>query len=177
VHDFLFLQPLYMYCLLLLVLCQAFSSNGADTRVYRNVKDYGAKGDGKTDDTGAIIAALTNVNSYIIPSHCFKGRGANPDAPYPQTEYPCSTQHPAFVFFPPGVYVVTQTLPLIFYTEMVGDAGNLPTIKFVSSSDADLRVLDAQGAWFPDVNQVSKFSFFAHSYPEQFLPLRSSLYC
>jgi Pectate lyase superfamily protein len=75
--------------------------------VERNVKSYGAVGNGITDDTQSIITALT------------QGRGDNPNAPYPTTTYSASTQHPALVFFPPGTYLVTQTLPVIYYTQMV----------------------------------------------------------
>ena len=75
--------------------------------VQRNVKDYGAKGDGTTDDSNAIITALT------------QGRGDNPNSVYPNAQYSSSTQHPAYVFFPPGTYLVTQTLPVVYYTQMV----------------------------------------------------------
>lgn len=74
--------------------------------VYRSVKDYGATGNGNTDDTQAIINALT------------QGRG-DTSANYPDTTYSSSTQHPAYVFFPPGTYLVTQTLPVVYYTQMV----------------------------------------------------------
>eukprot|EP01130_Rhizamoeba_saxonica_P013428 TRINITY_DN5734_c0_g1_i3.p1 TRINITY_DN5734_c0_g1~~TRINITY_DN5734_c0_g1_i3.p1 ORF type:complete len:633 (-),score=128.00 TRINITY_DN5734_c0_g1_i3:1280-3178(-) len=36
---------------------------------------------------------------------------------------------------------------------MVGDYNNPPTIKFVSTTDEDQRVIDAAGLWYPDVNQ------------------------
>jgi polygalacturonase len=54
-------------------------------QVYRNVKDFGAKGDGNADDSDAIIAALT------------QDRNMDP-----------STQTPGFIFFPPGTYKVTK---------------------------------------------------------------------
>ena len=113
--------------------------------VYRDVKEFGAVGDGVTDDTMAIIAALTNDRS-------------DNGQPFPSV-YSCSTMHPAYVFFPKGVYLVTQTLPVVYYTEMVGDAGEWPTIKFVSKSNVDHRVLDVAGSWYPDVSQNN---FYRH---------------
>lgn len=107
--------------------------------VYRNVMNYGATGNGITDDTQAIITALT------------KGRGDNPNAPYPTTTYSSSTQHPAQVFFPPGTYLVTQTLPVIYYTQMVGDPSNPPTILFVNTNE--IRVLEVAGQWYTGANQ------------------------
>jgi glucan 1,3-beta-glucosidase len=52
-------------------------------------KGFGAKGDGSADDTQAIRTALT------------QGRPAWQD----------STRSPAVVFFPPGTYLITDTLP------------------------------------------------------------------
>lgn len=37
----------------------AFNYNPSSYPVYRNVRDYGAKGDGTTDDTASINAAIT----------------------------------------------------------------------------------------------------------------------
>jgi len=106
--------------------------------VSRNVRDFGATGNGVTDDTNAIITALT------------QGRGSN-NAAYPSATYPDSTQTPAYVYFPAGTYLVTQTLPVVFYTQMVGDPANPPTIKVVSN--AGFRVLEAFGSWYPGSQQ------------------------
>jgi len=109
--------------------------------VERNVKDYGAKGDGVTDDTSAIIRALTEE------------RGSDPTAKYPYATYPSSTRRPGYVYFPAGTYKITQTLPIVYYTQMVGDADNLPTLKFVSSEAKDNYVIDSAGQWYPGHSQ------------------------
>jgi glucan 1,3-beta-glucosidase len=110
--------------------------------VERNVRDYGAKGDGITDDSEAIIRALT------------EGRASDPSAKYPNAIYPASTQRPGFVYFPAGTYLVTQTLPVVYYTQMVGDADNLPVIKMVSHDpNNEVRVLESMGKWYPGANQ------------------------
>ncbi len=95
----------------------------------RNVKDYGAKGDGVTDDTAAIIRAIT------------ESRGDDPNAAYP-TVYSSSSLTPALVYFPAGTYLISDTIPLIYYTQLVGDADNTPTIKMLSSG-SDKRLIDA----------------------------------
>lgn len=55
----------------------------SDFKIFRNVKDYGATGDGSTDDTAAINQAISDGN------RC----GNNCDS---------STVTPALVYFPPG---------------------------------------------------------------------------
>eukprot|EP00475_Leptophrys_vorax_P008648 TRINITY_DN155_c0_g3_i1.p1 TRINITY_DN155_c0_g3~~TRINITY_DN155_c0_g3_i1.p1 ORF type:complete len:755 (+),score=217.06 TRINITY_DN155_c0_g3_i1:173-2437(+) len=110
-------------------------------QVVRNVRDYGAKGDGVTDDTAAFIRALTEDRADVSSDV------------YPNAKYSPSTQHPAHVVVPSGTYVVTQTLPIVYYTQLVGDAFDMPTIKFIDSSNSDQRVLDSMGAWFSDVSQ------------------------
>ena len=79
-------------------------------KVFRNIKDYGATGDGTTDDTVAINAAITDGN------RC--GQGCD-----------SSTVTPALVYFPPGTYLVSAPLIQYYYTQFVGDAITLPTIK------------------------------------------------
>ncbi|OGM44008.1 exo-beta-1 [Aspergillus bombycis] len=97
--------------------------NGTDYQVYRNVKDFGAKGDGSTDDTAAINQAISSGN------RCGKGCDS-------------STVTPALVYFPPGTYVVSKPIVQYYYTQIVGDAINLPVIK-AAAGFAGMAVIDA----------------------------------
>ncbi|KFY31396.1 hypothetical protein V493_01147 [Pseudogymnoascus sp. VKM F-4281 (FW-2241)] len=89
--------------------------------VFRNVLDYGAVGDGVTDDTKAIKSAM------IDGARC--GEACNG-----------STLKNAIVYFPPGTYLVSSTVPLPFGTQVIGDAINRPTIV-ASPSFVGLGVL------------------------------------
>ncbi|KAH9839344.1 exo-beta-1-3-glucanase [Rhodofomes roseus] len=91
--------------------------------VYRNVQDYGAKGDGVTDDTDAINAAISDG------SRCGDGCGS-------------STTTPAVVFFPQGTYVVSSPIIAYYYTVLIGDAKVPPTL-LASSSFSGIAVIDA----------------------------------
>ncbi|CDO72902.1 Glycoside Hydrolase Family 55 protein [Trametes cinnabarina] len=80
----------------------AFNSNPSSYQVFRNVKDFGAKGDGVTDDTAAI-----------------KCGGGTCDS---------STTTPAVVFFPQGTYKVSSPIIAYYYTQLIGDARNPPIL-------------------------------------------------
>ncbi|EHL02584.1 putative Glucan 1,3-beta-glucosidase [Glarea lozoyensis 74030] len=82
----------------------------AGYQIFRNVKDFGARGDGSTDDTAAINAAIT------LGNRC--GQGCD-----------SSTTTPALVYFPPGTYIISRPIVQLYYTQFVGDAVTLPTIK------------------------------------------------
>jgi len=69
-----------------------------------------ALGDGATDDSAAINAAIAAGN------RC--GQGCD-----------SSTITPAIIYFPFGTYVVNSPIIQFYYTQFVGDATNLPTIK------------------------------------------------
>jgi hypothetical protein len=103
-------------------------------KVYRNVvSDYGAKGDGKADDTKAIWNAIHDGN------RC--GAGCNG----------ASTLN-AVVFIPGGTYLVSTNITVLFGTQLVGDPTNMPTIKAASSFvglgvlSTDVYVGDGAGA-------------------------------
>ncbi|KAJ5054763.1 uncharacterized protein L3040_001027 [Drepanopeziza brunnea f. sp. 'multigermtubi'] len=107
-------------------------------KVFRNVKDFGAKGDGTTDDTAAINAAIASGN------RC--GQGCD-----------STTITPAIVYFPAGTYMVSAPLTQHYYTQMIGDATNLPVLKATAAFkgmaviDAD-PYTDAGVNWFTNQN-------------------------
>ncbi|KAG8978776.1 hypothetical protein FRB90_008351, partial [Tulasnella sp. 427] len=86
-----------------------YNANPSSYKVFRNVKDYGAKGDGVTDDTAAINKAISDQN------RCGAGCAS-------------STLSPALIFFPSGKYRVTGSIIPYYFTQLVGDAKNPPTL-------------------------------------------------
>ncbi|KAF1986774.1 glycoside hydrolase family 55 protein [Aulographum hederae CBS 113979] len=110
----------------------------AGYKVFRNVKDYGAKGDGATDDTAAINTAIADG------SRCGKGCDS-------------STVRPAIIYFPPGTYMVSKPLVQYYYTQMIGDAVDIPVIKGMPSF-AGMALIDADpyendgSNWFTNQN-------------------------
>lgn len=92
-------------------------------QIYRNVVDFGAKGDGSSDDTAAINSAISSGN------RCGKGCDS-------------TTITPAIIYFPPGTYMVSSPLKQHYYTHMVGDALNMPTLK-ATPGFTGMAVIDA----------------------------------
>ena len=72
---------------------------GGPSSTYTNVRTFGATGDGKTDDTHAIRAAIAN------------------------------TAHGGTVWFPPGVYIVSQTIALRSNSTYLGSNNNSSIIQ------------------------------------------------
>ncbi|TFK55180.1 glycoside hydrolase family 55 protein [Heliocybe sulcata] len=118
----------------------AFNPDPSTYQVYRNVKDFGAKGDGVTDDTAAINSAISSG------SRC--GQGCN-----------STTVAPAVVFFPQGTYVVSSPIVAYYYTQLIGDARVPPTLRAsagfsgVAVIDADPYIPGGNGAqWYTNQN-------------------------
>jgi hypothetical protein len=92
-------------------------------QVWRNVKDFGAKGDGVTDDTAAINLAISQGG------RC----GANCGS---------STIYPAVVYFPAGTYLVSSPIIQYYNTQLLGYPQNRPTIM-AAASFAGLGVISS----------------------------------
>lgn len=99
-----------------------FIANGSSWTVFRNVKDYGAKGDGVTDDSAAIQAAI-NAG----------GRGAGGNGLG-------TTGAPAVVYFPSGTYLMGKSVQSWVDTMFIGNPIDRPVLK-ASSSFADPTLL------------------------------------
>ncbi|KAF2215448.1 glycoside hydrolase family 55 protein [Cercospora zeae-maydis SCOH1-5] len=104
----------------------AFNSNPSAYQVFRNVKDFGARGDGVTDDTRAINNAISSGNR-CAPGACGS-----------------STTTPAVVYFPTGVYMVNASIIDYYYTQMIGNPkpGCMPTIRAAPTFTGGLGVID-----------------------------------
>ncbi|KAK6336819.1 hypothetical protein TWF718_009607 [Orbilia javanica] len=113
--------------------------------VYRNVKCWGAKGDGVTDDTNAIIRALTegktckgsNCQNFYVP--------------------------PSLVYFPKGDYIVGKTLPIYRNTQIIGNARHQPVIRakdnsFVGSAIFETKVKESIGNGVGDFITLKNFA-------------------
>ncbi|OIW28355.1 pectin lyase-like protein, partial [Coniochaeta ligniaria NRRL 30616] len=87
---------------------------GGTYTVFRNVKDYGAVGDGIHDDTAAINNAVTDGG------RCGMSCGS-------------STAKPAVIYFPTGTYLVSASIIQYYNTQFLGDPTNRPIILAASS--------------------------------------------
>lgn len=132
----------------------AFGASGY--QIFRNVMDFGATGDGSTDDTAAINNAISTGN------RC--GQGCD-----------SSTVTPAIVYFPPGTYVVSTPIIQYYYTQFIGDALNPPTLK-AAAGFTGMAVIDADpydntgNNWYTNQNnffrQVRNFVIDLTALPE-----------
>ncbi|KAJ5679840.1 CAZyme family GH55 [Penicillium macrosclerotiorum] len=113
----------------------AFNSNPSSYTVFRNVKDYGAKGDGVTDDTAAINSAISAGGRYSPSSR------------------QSSTTTPAIVYFPAGTYLISTPIIDYYFTQLIGNPNSIPVIKATSGFsglgliDGDQYQSDGNQGW------------------------------
>jgi glucan 1,3-beta-glucosidase len=103
----------------------------SDVPVFRNVRDFQATGDGLTDDTNAIERALHEGLRCI--QNC-AGTSTNG----------------AVVYVPPGRYVISRTIVMPFYTQLIGDPNDKPVLvraPYFDSQKGD-TMIDAD-PWLP----------------------------
>jgi glucan 1,3-beta-glucosidase len=134
----------YILCAALFSLVNAqcdywYETTKHNSTSFRNVKDpqWGAKGDGITDDTAALINALTS------------GRNNG-----------CSVATPLAIYLPAGTYLITGTLPHYFNTELIGNGNPNPgcrsTIYLKNNTFAN-RVYMIEGTVGGNNDHVSNF--------------------
>ncbi|KAK9771541.1 putative Pectate lyase superfamily protein-domain-containing protein [Seiridium cardinale] len=114
---------------------------GSGYAVFRNVKDYGAVGDGVTDDTAAINAAITAGGN-----RCGKGCAS-------------TTETPAVVYFPAGTYLISSSIIPYYFTQLIGDPSSPPTLK-ATSGFSGFGLIDGNPYWSSDLNWVSVNVFY-----------------
>ena len=106
-----------------------------------NVKKFGAKGDGKTDDTAAIQAAVQAAAKKI---RWFRNHGKHPQSSY---FAPGTT-----VTFPQGVYKVSKTIKVGSNVSLAGKDAS-PMIKWAGADDGVMFAIS------PLRNRVEKMNF------------------
>ncbi|KAL8858139.1 MAG: hypothetical protein Q9178_005316 [Gyalolechia marmorata] len=84
-------------------------------QVFRNVKAFGARGDGFNDDTAAINRAISS-GSRCAPGVCQS-----------------STISPAIAYFPSGTHLGSSPVIDNYYTQIIGNPNDLPVIKAASN--------------------------------------------
>lgn len=115
------------FMIFLTAFAASFALCAASSSTTFNVRDFGAKGDGKTDDTAAVQRALNKLNEERVKQKMILGNMGG---------LPCGVWHGPCgeLYFPRGIYRITSTL--------VGEAG-------LKITGEDGSILDASGLKAP----------------------------
>jgi hypothetical protein len=100
-----------------------------------NVRDFGAKGDGNTDDTSAINRALNNTYAY--------------------SNYFPTVNHRRIIYFPAGKYKVTGEISVPPYIKLQGEGKLSTVIEATRSSETE-----AVFKLYDSASQPSELSLF-----------------
>ncbi|KAI1141771.1 glycoside hydrolase family 55 protein [Hypoxylon sp. FL0543] len=109
--------------------------------VFRNVKDFGAKGDGVTDDTAAITQAMNSPDN-----RCLQGCAS-------------TTTTPAVVYFPSGTYLISSSIVPPYFTQLIGDPTNRPVLKATANFQG-FGLIDGNPYYTENLNWVSTNVFY-----------------
>ncbi|RFU24725.1 hypothetical protein B7463_g11612, partial [Scytalidium lignicola] len=116
-----------------------FITDGSSWTVYRNVKtQYGAAGNGVSDDTAAIQNAINAGNSIA-------GRNENSWG---------TTGQPAVVYLPSGTYMLSSPLQLYVGTVIMGNPLSPPVLKATAGFSGSYMI------YGKDPNQGSTTNFY-----------------
>ncbi len=108
-------------CLAVLLLLSSFASRAQD---YLSVKQFGAKGDGVTDDTEAIIKAVAASQQGGVSTNFIKGV-------YEQNGISIYLGGVKTIFFPLGIYKISKPIYMGTYAHLLGEKAVLiPSDKF-----------------------------------------------
>ncbi|KAI0200912.1 pectate lyase superfamily protein-domain-containing protein [Astrocystis sublimbata] len=114
---------------------------GDGYKVFRNVKDYGAKGDGSSDDTAAIAAAMNDGDN-----RCLQGCAS-------------TTTTPAVVYFPSGTYMISKSIMPPYFTQLIGDPASRPVLKATPNFEG-FGLIDGNPYFGENLNWVSTNVFY-----------------
>ncbi|RYP30701.1 hypothetical protein DL767_006117 [Monosporascus sp. MG133] len=109
--------------------------------IWRNVKDFGARGDGVTDDTQAILRAMNEPGN-----RCMQGCAS-------------TTETPAVVYFPAGTYMISSSIITPYMTQMIGDPSNRPVLKATANFEG-FGLIDGNPYYTENPNWITTNIFF-----------------
>jgi glucan 1,3-beta-glucosidase len=123
-----------------------YGSTAHPNPAFRAVTDFGARGDGITDDTVSIQAAI-DYNRGSIKAKSF-----------------------AIVYFPPGIYLVSDTIVVYTGTELRGNSITPPTIRLAPntpkfSNISSLQPLIATTGGYDQTTNYSSKHWWDNSLP------------
>lgn len=104
-----------------------FGADNGNYKVFRNVKDYGAVGDGKTDNTAALNKAMADGNR--CGEKCGSSSVKRAVVYFPAGSCHFNDKYRLISDKSPGTYLISTPIISYYYTQMVGDVGTFRCIS------------------------------------------------